>query len=70
MLARGFLFRERVAGEREASQAPTPAIDSLGYIRGFKSYYHTHQWGVTSGEPLLNRGQGLRAFSPLVPAGG
>lgn len=45
VLARGFLFRERVADEREASQAPTPAIDSLGYIRGFKSYYHTHQWG-------------------------
>lgn len=50
-LARGFVPRESRGRKRErAVEAPAPAIDSLGYIRGFKSYYHQrntrgcHQW--------------------------
>lgn len=42
--------RESRGRERERGvEAPAPAIDSLGYIRSFKSYYHQrtrgcHQW--------------------------
>lgn len=57
----------RVVGEGESAEAPAPAIDSLGY-RDFKSYYHQQRhWGATSGEPLLDRGQGpprVLSFGP------
>ena len=65
-------FRERIAGEERDAEAPALAIDSLGYIRGFKSYLSpAHHQGVS---PVANRSSTadkvLARFPLWSPAGG
>lgn len=67
-LARDFA-RESSRRKRGGLRRRRQLLILLKY-RDFKSYYHQHIYlGVTSGEPLFDRGQGPRAFPPLVPAG-
>lgn len=68
--SRAVSFHERVAGEREREpsrrrrQLLIPLDISVVSKVTITSATHG---GVTSGEPLLDRGQGPRAFPPLVP---